>query len=228
MRLPADLFKTVYPKLLERYAKRAAVEEPFELRRHAVSLRATLMATFLHRREEELTDHLVDLLIETVNKMGKKSETRIDNSLSDALQKAPSKMAKLYRIAKASVEAPQGVVAEVIFPEVPEKWLQALIKEVEAGTGYTGKLKTALQRSYNYHYRRMLPELMNNLEFCCTNAQHQPVMQALELIKSQMDIKKPFFPDGFEVPMKGIVPKTGCRWSSKMARSTEKHMKDVF
>ena len=36
--LPIDLFKTVPPKLLERYAKRAAVEEPFELRRHTAPL----------------------------------------------------------------------------------------------------------------------------------------------------------------------------------------------
>ncbi len=40
----------VLPKLIERYAKRAAVEEPFELRRHAGSLKATLMAAFLRRR----------------------------------------------------------------------------------------------------------------------------------------------------------------------------------
>ena len=67
--LPDTTFKAVSPKLLERYSKRAAVEEPFELRRHAVPLRATLMASFLHRRAEELTDHLVDLLIEIVHKM---------------------------------------------------------------------------------------------------------------------------------------------------------------
>ncbi len=204
--LPSDLFKTVPPKLLERYAKRAAVEEPFELRRHTSHLRATLMAAFLHRRGEELTDHLVDLLVETVHKMGKKAEKRIDDGLSSAFQKASSKMAKLYRIAKASIEAPQGIVSEVIFPEVPEKWLQTLIQEVEAGAEYTGKVKTALQRSYRFHYRRMLPELLNNLDFRCTNIEHQPLMQALVLIKSQLELKKPFFPKGIEISMKGIVP----------------------
>ncbi len=204
--LPSDLFKTVPPKLLGRYAKRANVEEPFELRRHAVPLRATLLATFLHRRGEELTDHLVDLLVETVHKMGKKAERRIDEGLSNTLQKAPSKMAKLYRIAKASIEAPQCVVAEVIFPEVPEKWLQTLIQEVEAGAGYTGKVKTALQRSYRYHYRRILPELLNNLVFRCTGPQHQPLMQALEVVTSLLECKKTMFPEGVDVPLKGIVP----------------------
>lgn len=204
--LPEDLFQKVSPKLPERYAKRAAVEEPFELRRHTGPLRATLMAAFLYRRNEELTDHLVDLLVETVHKIGKKAEKRIDEGLSDVLQKAPSKMAKLYLIAKASIEAPQGIVSEVIFPEVPEKWLQTLIQEVESGVGYTGKVKTAMQRSYRFHYRRILPELLNNLEFRCTNAEHQPLMQALVLVKSQMGVKKPFFPKGIAIPLKGIVP----------------------
>lgn len=204
--LPPDLFKDVSPKLLERYAKRVAVEEPFELRRHAAPLRATLIAAFLHRRSEELTDHLVDLLIETVHKMGKKAEKRIDEGLGEALQKAPSKMVKLYRIAKASVEAPQGIVSDVIFPEAPEPWLKTLIKEVEASSGYTGKVRTALQKAYRHHYRRMLPELLHNLEFRCTNAQYQPLLQALDLITSQLEHKKPTFPEEVQVPLKGIVP----------------------
>lgn len=204
--LPENLFKAVPPKLLERYAKRAAVEEPFELRRHATALRGTLMAAFLQRRAEVLTDHLVDLLVETVHKMGKKAELSMDESLGKALQKAPSKMAKLYRIAKASVETPQGTVEEVIFPEVPENWLRTLIQEVEAGGGPTGKVKTAMQRSYRFHYRRMLPELLNNLEFRSTNAQHQPLMKALALVKSLMGDKKPVFPKEIEIPLKGIVP----------------------
>ncbi|MDQ5988336.1 MAG: Tn3 family transposase ISNpu13 [Syntrophus sp. SKADARSKE-3] len=117
--LPAGLFKGVPPKLIERYAKRAAVEEPFELRRHDDLLRFTLLAVFLHRRSEELTDHMVDLLVETVHKMGKKAERRIDDSLGEELQKAPSKMIKLYRIAKASVDSPKGVVEDVIFSAPP-------------------------------------------------------------------------------------------------------------
>jgi len=79
--VPPDLFKSLTLKLLERYTKRAAVEESFGLRRHAEPLRATLMAAFLFRRGEDLTDHLVDLLVETVHKMGKTAERRIEAGL---------------------------------------------------------------------------------------------------------------------------------------------------
>jgi hypothetical protein len=200
--LSANLFKDVPPKLLERYAKRASVEEPFELRRHAEPLKVTLMTAFLHRRSEDLTDILVDLLVETVHKMGKKAERRIDVGLDETLKKAAGKMAKLYRIAKAADDAPKGIIEEVIFPAAPEKWLLTLIQEVEKGSDYRAKVRTSLQRSYRFHYRRMVPELLNTLEFRCTNARHQPVMQAIEVLKSNLKHKGRSYPKGVLAPLK--------------------------
>ena len=204
--LPVDLFYNVPPKLVERYAKRAAVEEPFELRRHTATLRVTLMSAFLHRRSEDLTDHLVDLLVETVHKMGKKAERRIDAGMSEVLQKAAGKMAKLYRIAKAAVDEPKGIIKEVIFPAVSEKWLQTLIQEIEKASGYKGKVRTSLQRSYRFHYRRMVPEILNILQFRCTNAKHQPVMQALNFIKTNFECKGSTYPKEILPPLIGVVP----------------------
>lgn len=203
--LPADLFKGVFPKVLERYSRRAAVEEPFELRRHEASLLATLQAAFLHRRGEDLTDHLVDLLIGTVQKMAKKAEGRIEVGLEEALTKVPGKMVKLYRMSKASLGAPKGVVEEVIYPEASERWMQAFVREVEGGSAFRGKVRTALERSYRSHYRRMLPELLNNLEFQ-TNASDLPVMQAVEILKTHLRQKGTTYPKGVQCPLKGIVP----------------------
>jgi len=202
--LPADLFKGAPPKVLERYARRAAVEEPFELRRHAAPLQTTIQAAFLHRRCEDLTDHLVDLLVSTVQAMTKKAESRIGKGVSEALLNAPGKMVKLYRMAKASVGAPKGLIDEVIYPEASEAWLLALIQEVEGSSALKGKVRTALQRSYRSHYRRMLPDLLNNLEFR-TTTQHQPVMQALEILKTHLDQKGTTYPKGIHVPLKSIV-----------------------
>lgn len=204
--LPSNVFKNVQPQLLEKYVKQTKVEEPHELRRHAQPLKTTLLAIFLHRRIEELTDHLVDLLVETVHKMSKKAETKIEKSLGDVLQKAPQKFAKLYLMAKAAVTAPQGIVSEVIYPAAPEKWLNDLIQEVEGkGSGYRGTVRKALHRSYQAHYRRILPELLNNLEFRCANKQRQPVMHALDVIKSHLECKGVVYPKGITVPLDGIV-----------------------
>ncbi len=205
--LPEELFQGVLPKLIERYVKRAAVEEPFELRRHAGPLKATLMSAFLHRRTEDLTDHLVDLLVETVHKIGKGAENKIDGSLERALQKkASGKIGKLYRMAKASVEEPKGAVEDVIFPVAPEQWLLALIEEVETSSDYKGKVRRALHRSYRAHYRPMLPDLLNNLEFRCTNTRYQPIMEALKVLKAHLHHKGSTYPRRVQPPLQCIVP----------------------
>jgi len=204
--LPPSLFQDAPPKLIERYAKRAAVEEPHELRRHGGPLRATLLAAYLHRRSEELTDHLVDLLIETIQKMTKRAEKKVEEELAGQFQKVPGKIGVLVRMAEASLDSPEGAVKEVIFPVASENLLRKILQEIRtAGPAYQGTLRLVLRRSYGAHYRRMLPELLDALAFRCTNPRHQPVMVAIGLLKSHLKIKGAAYPDGVTVPLEGVV-----------------------
>jgi Domain of unknown function (DUF4158) len=62
--LPSGLFADVAPKIVAGWRARAAVESPSHLRNdHSDGLRWTLMAAYLHCREREITDGLVELLI---------------------------------------------------------------------------------------------------------------------------------------------------------------------
>lgn len=204
--LPANLFMGVSPKLLERYAKRASVEEPFELRRHGAPLQTTILTAFLHRRSEELTDHLVDLLVEIIHKMGKRAEAKLEEELSGQLQKVPGKLGVLVRMAEASLNAPEGVVNQVIFPVASEKLLKSLLQEIQnSGPAYQNTVRMVLKRSYQSHYRRMLPELLGTLEFKCGNVRHQPVMDALAVLKAHLAHKGSSYPEGTKVPIEGVV-----------------------
>ena len=204
--LPKDTFNDVSPKLLERYAKRASVEEPFELRRHAEPLRATMMAAYLNRRSKELTDGLVDILLEIIHKMGKRAERRIEDELAGQFKKVPRKLGLLISMAEASLGAPKGIIDEVIFPVVPEKLLRSLLQEIAStGPAYKKTIQVVIQRSYRSHYRRMLPEILGLLEFRCMNAKHQPVMLALEVLKTNLDHKGSTYPKGICPPLDGIV-----------------------
>src|SRR5579859_4639429 len=55
--LPADLFSSVPPKILQRYRLRVAAEEAHELRRHPKPLRLTLLAVWSYLRVQEITDN---------------------------------------------------------------------------------------------------------------------------------------------------------------------------
>ena len=65
----------------------------------------------------------------------------------------------LFRVAEASVERPDGIVRDVVFPAVGgERVLHELVKECKAtGLGFRRKLHQAMRRSYQAHYRRLLP-----------------------------------------------------------------------
>lgn len=204
--LPPGLFKGMPPKLIERYAKRAAVEEPHELRRHGGPLRATLLTTYLHRRGEELTDHLVDLLIETIQKMTKRAQKKVEEELAGQLTKVPGKVGVLVRMAEASLDSPDGAVKEVIYPVASEKLLRSILQEIRTnGPAYQGTVRLVLKRSYGAHYRRMLPELLEALAFRCTNPRHHPVMEALGLLKAHLKIKGTAYPEGVKAPLEGVV-----------------------
>jgi hypothetical protein len=164
------------------------------------------MAAFLHCRAEELTDHLVDLLVELIHKMSKRAENKVEEGLASQLQKIPGKLGLLARMAEASLNAPDGVVNQIIFPMASEQLLKTLLQEIQAsGPGYKETVRTVLKRSYRSHYRRVLPGLLDVLEFRCGNARHQPVMEALAVLKTHLWCKGSSYPKGTAVVTEGVV-----------------------
>jgi hypothetical protein len=89
--LPPDLFATLAPKVVQAYRDRAAVEAPYELRRHPEPLRLTLVAAFCHLRSRELTDTLVDLLLDLIHRIGAKAERKVEKERLDDLKRVHGK-----------------------------------------------------------------------------------------------------------------------------------------
>jgi Tn3 transposase DDE domain/Domain of unknown function (DUF4158) len=209
LKLPGDLFVDVPRKVLQGYRQRAAVEEPYELRRHPPALRFTLLAAFCHLRMREISDTLVDVLLEIVHRLSVKAERKVERELLEDLKKVTSKTNLLFRLADATLENPDGIVREVVYPVVPEQTLRELVKEWRAnGPAYRRKVTVLMRNSYRSHYRRMLPKLLATLEFRSNNDRHRPVIAALEIIKRYVDRKVRMYPDDDEVPLDGVVKKS--------------------
>ncbi|MDV7213846.1 Tn3 family transposase, partial [Azotobacter beijerinckii] len=204
--LPADLFDRASPRDLERCRRRVSVEVPRELRRHPDAARITWLAAFVYLRARSLTDDLVDLLIETIHRIGARAERKVERELLDDLKRITGKQNLLFELADATLAQPDGVVRDVVFPVVGEQTLRDLVKEWKAtGPAYCVTLRTVIRNSYQGHYRRMVPKLLAALEFRSNNDRHRPVMQALELVKRFADTKVHTFPPDEEVPLDGVV-----------------------
>ena len=204
--LPADLFAHARPHEVERYRQRVAVEAPYELRRHAEPFRLTALAAFAHLRGRSLTDGLVDLLIETIHRIGAHAERKVERELLDDLKRVTGKQNILFELADASLAQPDGVVREVVFPVAGEQTLRDLVKEWKAtGPTYRTTLRTVIRNSYSGHYRRMVPKVLQVLEFRSNNEGHRPVIRALELLQRHADTKLRIFPADEDVPLDGVV-----------------------
>jgi len=201
--VPTDVFDSVAPKVIVRWSAQAAVESPSHLRRHRQDLRVTLLAALVHVREREITDTLVDVLISTVHRIGARADRRVTQELVNAFRRVSGKENILFAIAEASLEAPNDPVRSVVFPAVNggEQTLRDLVHEFKTkGPIYRRTVQTTLRASYTGHYRRGLIELLDVLEFRSNNARHQPVLDALGLVKAHADGRRTYYPAGTVVP----------------------------
>jgi TnpA family transposase len=207
LELPDNLFAEIQPKILRQYRLRAAAEPPREVRRHPEPIRYTLLAAFCWQRRQEIIDGLVDLLIQIVHRISVRAEKKVVDELLGDLQKVHGKTTLLFKMAEAALEQPDGVVKEVLYPVVSEQTLSALVKEYRSnGPTYRRHVYTILRASYSGHYRRMLPPLLDALDFRTNLVTHRPIINALALIQANRESRKQHFAVNGTVPIEGVVP----------------------
>ncbi len=207
LELPAHLFDHALPHELEMYRQRVAVEAPYELRRHPEPARLTWLAAFAHLRGRAITDTLTDLLIETIHRINAKADRRVSKALIDDIKRVTGKTNILFHLADATLAQPDGVVRDVVFPVVGESTLRALVKEWKAtGPAFRNTLRGFIRNSYKSHYRQMVPELLETLDFRSNNEVHRPVIRALEVIKQYAGTKLHNFPVDENVPLDFVPP----------------------
>lgn len=219
LRIPSTILGEVDVAYLEALRRRVGQEAAWEMRRHPRSRRLGLYAVFLADREAAITDALVDLLIETVHKMHKKAQRRVMGRMTRDLTRVHHKDRLLFKIAKASLANPDGLVRDVVFAVASQDRLEAVVAEYEEGGTYHEQVQKVLRASYGGHYRRLLPHLLEALEFRCNNMQTPPVLAALAWLKGALS-EEPMrrvirSEDG--LPIDGIVP---AKWRDLIVETT--------
>jgi TnpA family transposase len=133
------------------------------------------------------------------------AERRVERELIGELKRVAGKNTLLCQLAETALAHPDGIIREVLFPVVDEQTLADLVKEFKAtGPAYRQQVSTVMRASYSHHYRRVMPTLLQALEFRSNNEMHQPVIRALEIIKQSAE-GAPRFYDANEIPLDGVV-----------------------
>ncbi len=180
--LPHDMIGKVDPSWIRLLARRAEGETASEMRRHSREKRLGLLAVYLMTRRSHLLDGLVDLLLEVVHRIGTRSKRKVISKIAADIDKVHGKERLLVDIATAAMMAPNGRVAEVIFPVAGAAKLKAIIDEHNAKGTLDARIQTVMRGSYSSHYRRMLPSLLSLLRLRSNNEVWRPMLDALSLI----------------------------------------------
>lgn len=203
LRLPVDVLKAIPIKHLEVFKNRVATEPLRELRRHPDYIRFALLASFCHLRGKELTDVLIELFLQITNKMTQKAETKVVKQFVNEIQKVAGKTNILFVIAEASVQNPDGVIKDIIYPLVGEKTLHDLVREFKAsGSPYKKRVTDATAMAYDKYYHRVIPAILDVLDLKSNNENYQPIIDALNILSSKdklapRDLRK--------LPIEGVI-----------------------
>ncbi|WJE55615.1 Tn3 family transposase (plasmid) [Bacillus cereus] len=206
IQLPSDLFSGVPPKMIRTYRQRAVSEDIRELRRHPDPIRYTLLAAFFWCRGREITDNLVELIIQIVHRIGARAERKVEKEFLRDFRKVSGKTNVLFRMAEKAVEQPDGIIRDVLFPVVGEDTLKGIVKEMKhTGPAYRQKVHTVMRSFYGTHYRRMVPALLDILEFRSNNDVHRPVIDAIDLLKQYKLTNQYTYNEADYIPIEGVV-----------------------
>jgi len=110
LKLPDTLFAGIARNVLMVYRNRASVEEPSRLRAHSPAKRLTLLSALCVLRAQEITDGLVDLLIQLVHKIDVRAEKRVEAEYLNEFRRVSNKEGILYQIAEAALDHPDEPV----------------------------------------------------------------------------------------------------------------------
>ncbi|WP_214629638.1 hypothetical protein [Paenibacillus agaridevorans] len=183
LELSDDLFRNIPHKVLKKYQQRVSTEDLREQRRHPDPIRYTLMSAFFWLRCIEISDSLVDLLIQIIHRIGVRAERKIEKEILNDLRRVSNKYGILFNMAQTAIENPAGIIKDVLYPVVNEQTLKDLAKEFKhTGPAYREKILTVIRASYGSHYRRIVPKILSILDFRSNNDVPRPVILALELI----------------------------------------------
>ncbi|MCE3238944.1 MAG: hypothetical protein K0R24_1925 [Gammaproteobacteria bacterium] len=153
-------------KLFEKYYERVLVESPSHIRDHKASIRYAYLSIFCVIQQQRMTDTLTDLLLKLLQRILTKAERSVDRALQLDNKRVKGKMGTLLALAKQSIDHPDGVIKETIYPKISKDRLTEIVIDLgEDGQWYRNQVKAKALSLYSHNNRRIVWTLINALEF---------------------------------------------------------------
>ena len=216
--------KSIPRKRVLHYSDAFTRLNPSDLKQMSDEKRYAHLLLYVFTRKEQLIDKIIDMFNRIIRNVIHKSEKRVVKQLIRDVKKVYGKDTILFHIAEACLDQPDGTIRDNIFPIVGQEKLKNIIAEYKKkGPKYQSLLHQQIRSSYASHYRRMIQTLLENIIFRSNNQEHQPILDALTLIKKYFESNKTFFPDDELVPLDCLPEK----WRKRIVDSNTGKIKRI-
>lgn len=209
LKLP-KLLEDIPHRQIKRYYRDISTKYPSAIKAMPELHRYAFLAIFCFVRQGEITDNLTDLLVRLTHKIFMKGTRTVKNSLSKVTEiKKVYNNKKTLKILVDTILSNKNItVEEAIFPVIAENELEIIQAQLDSNTeSYEGLVYNKARKSYIYHYRRMLIPVLELLEFRSNNKEYQPIIKALDIIKSHAKSQVVHYPVDEIVPIDGVIKK---------------------
>jgi len=157
------------------------------------------------QRKAEIIDSLIDVLLLVIRRIENNAAKRIGKQVVvEAKQRVENKPRLLRQVAQVALDHPNKTIRKGIYPVMSREKCFAIVNE-EPEADYHDRVYLRMRSSYRDHYRRMMPGLLNMLEFRSNNEIHQPVIEALALLKRYIGVPGAYYPPEEDPPIEGVV-----------------------
>lgn len=200
-------------KLKQKYYTRICAELPSEIEDLRPHTHYATMAIFCHFRCELITDNLVTTLIQLIHRIRTSAKISVNKNILSDVKCVNGKFDILYILADTSLAKPHGVIHDTIYPKVSKETLSDLAKELisNKNTWYQSEVQKKMHSSYSHAHRRILLTLLEIFTFRSNNPDCKAILQAIEFIKTNKNIKNKYYPDSKLVPAREDIP---SKWKS--------------
>ena len=228
--LPKDLFKDIPLRFLRQYSQQVSVESPSHLRRRLKKPKRkaqafTMLAAFCWVRQQEITDDLADLFIRVLKDIRLRAKYNEEKRLLNDYIRVDGKQQLLFRLAQSMLDNPDGIISEVLYPVIGEERLKALVEESKNTGEYYKSVQTKVTASYSYHYRQILPPLLEVLHFRSNNEQHKPLIDALKTVEKYLSREGSYYPKRAIIPIEDVIHKQWHDWIYQADRRGGPHIR---
>ncbi|WP_367364121.1 Tn3 family transposase [Candidatus Tisiphia endosymbiont of Nedyus quadrimaculatus] len=219
LNLPSML-SLVPRKLKQKYYTRICAELPSEIEDLKTDTHYATMAIFCHFRCGLITDNLVTTLIQLIHKIRTSAEISVNKDILSEVKCVNGKFDILYTLADTSIAKPHGVIHDTIYPKVSKETLSDLAKELVSNKNswYQSEVQKKMHSSYSHANRRILLMLLEIFTFRSNNQACKAILQAIEFIKTNKNIKDKYYPDSKLVPAKEDIP---SKWQATVIEEQE-------